>query len=115
LPAPRPDSEPGWPERERHWRRKLGRLQLGAEPLDVQLAKYRRVTWALTVVPLSIGLMFVGLFTAFGRPDLGVLIASVLVIPIVALAWFDYRVLCRRADGYEHERQQYATRRNGGS
>ena len=52
--------------------RKLGRLRLGVEPLEEQLARYRRVTWGLTAVPAVIGADVPGLFAAFGGPDVGV-------------------------------------------
>ena len=35
-----------WSVRRKTWARKLGRLRLGAEPSRIQLARYRRVTWA---------------------------------------------------------------------
>src|SRR5262245_65983849 len=39
------DLEARWRLRERYWRRKLGRLRLGVEPVQGQLRRYRRVTW----------------------------------------------------------------------
>jgi hypothetical protein len=106
-----PDSatEADWPTRERRWQRKLGRLRLGVEPLDVQLARYRQVTWMLTAVPSGIGLIILSIFTAFRRPDLGLLIAYIIVVPVVALAWFDYRRLKRLAAAYERERAEFGT------
>jgi len=109
------DREDDWGARERDWQRKLGRLRLGAEPLDEQLAKYRRVTWALTVVPLVIGLMFLALFSAFWRPDVGALIAAVLVLPIVVIAWRDFGRLKRQAADYLREREEFEGRTQGGS
>jgi hypothetical protein len=50
--------EDRWRERERAWARKLGRLRLGVEPLPDQLARYHRMTWALTLVSGTISLMF---------------------------------------------------------
>ena len=81
--------ETRWRTREQEWRRKLGRLRLGVEPLDEQLARYRRVTWALTAVPAIIAVMFLGLFTAFGRPDIGALVVVILFGP-------DHRLLVAR-------------------
>ncbi len=43
--------DPEWDDRLRYWRRKLGRLRLGVEPIPDQVARYRRVTVMLTVVP----------------------------------------------------------------
>jgi hypothetical protein len=103
-PTPTPPSEPVADEacqaRQSDWQRKLGRLRLGAEPLEVQLARYRRVTWMLTAVPLAIGLMFVALFAAFGRPGIGLIVAGILLLPIVVLAWLEYGRLARRAARY---------------
>src|SRR5690349_11455491 len=96
-----------WVERDRRWRRKLGRLKLGVEPLAEQLERYRRVTWALTVVPGIIGLMFLALFTAFRAPGTGAIVAGVLLLPIPLLAWLDYARLVRRVARYEEERRAY--------
>src|SRR3954469_8121357 len=104
------DGDEAWRERERYWRRKLGRLRLGVEPLEDQLARYRRVTWMLTAVPLAIGLMFVGLFAAFRRPDVGLVLVSVLLLPIVAVAWLDYARLRLRAGRYLRERGEHERR-----
>ena len=93
LPFPDRDPDATWKVRERYWRGKLGRLRLGVEPLEEQLARYRRVTWVLTAVPAGVALMFVGLFTAFQRPDVGGILAFVLLLPIVVFAWIDYGLL----------------------
>src|SRR4051794_7396013 len=97
METDRPRNEPvadeAWQARQRYWRRKLGRLRLGVEPLEDQLARYWRVTWMLTAVPLAIGLMFLGLFAAFERPDVGLVLASILLLPVVLIAWFDYGLL----------------------
>jgi hypothetical protein len=96
-----------WAERERYWQRKLGRLRLGAEPLAEQLERYRRVTWALTIVPGAIGLMFVALFAAFGAPVLGLTIAGLLLGPIVLFAWLEYARLRRRVRDYDRDRRRF--------
>jgi hypothetical protein len=72
------DLESRWRLRENQWRRKLGRLKLGVEPIEEQLARYRRVTWALTAVPCLLGLIFLTLFTVFGRPDIGLIFDSIM-------------------------------------
>ncbi len=95
--VPRDDA---WAARQRYWQRKLGRLRLGAEPLDVQVERYRRVTWMLTAVPLGIALMFVGLFAAFHRPLYGVVLAAILLLPVVVIAWIDFSILRLRAVRY---------------
>jgi len=99
-----------WSARLKYWRRKLRRLRLDAEPLGTQLAKYRRVTWALTAIPLVIALMFVTLFSAFGRPDVGIVLALILLAPVVAVAWIDDRLLRRRAAQYSRELAEYHRR-----
>jgi hypothetical protein len=98
-PSPDPD-----PEREARIRReqaKLGRLRLGAEPLAVQVERYRKVTWMLTAIPLGLAVFILTLFAVFGRPDIGCLVVLVLFAPVVAIAWIDFLLLKRRADQYE--------------
>jgi hypothetical protein len=92
------------PEREQDWQRRLGRLRLGAEPLDEQLARIRRVTWTLTVLTLLIGLGIFGLFAAFREPRIGLIVASLLAAPIVVLAWREDLRLVRLVARYERER-----------
>jgi hypothetical protein len=111
TPPGEPVSDEARQARQVYWQRKLGRLRLGAEPLEVQLARYRRVTWMLTAVPLAIGLMFVALFTAFGRPGIGMIVALILLLPIVLLAWLEYGLLARRAAHYAREQAEWAQRR----
>jgi hypothetical protein len=99
---PRPDD--AWAARERYWRRKLGRLRLGAEPVEAQLERYRRVTLVLTAIPVALALAFLALFTAFRRPDIGAVVALVLFGPLVAIAWIDHALLASRARAYLRER-----------
>ena len=100
--------ESRWRFRENLWRRKLGRLRLGVEPIDEQLAKYRRVTWGLTVVPSVLAVMFFTLFTVFGRPDVGLILVAVLLLPIILGAWLDYVLLSWRARRYLVEAAAYS-------
>jgi hypothetical protein len=102
-----PDLELRWRQREAWWRKKLGRLRLGVEPLAEQVTRYRRVTWALTVVPSILAIMFVALFTAFGRPDIGVVLCTIVLAPIVLFAWIDQVRLARRARRYLAELEDY--------
>lgn len=95
-----------WPQRQRQWQRKLGRLRLNAEPLDEQLDRHRRVTWALTVVPGIIGLMFLALFSAFHAPGLGLLVVGILLAPIILFAWLSHLRLARRVRAFEKERRE---------
>jgi hypothetical protein len=101
------DLETRWRLRENEWRRRLGRLRLGVEPLEEQLARYRRVTWALTVVPAALAVMFVTLFGIFGRPDIGLVFVAIVLLPIVCGAWFHYAMLAHRAGCYLAERAVY--------
>jgi hypothetical protein len=109
--ASRPGSPTDWEARQRDWGRRLGRLRLGAEPIEVQLERYRRVTWVLTAIPAFLALFFVGLFTAFGRPDIGSVLAAVLLLPVVTIAWLDYARLHGRAMGYLRELREHERRR----
>jgi hypothetical protein len=106
-PAKSSDLDARWRLRENEWRRKLGRLRLGVEPIEEQLARYRRVTWALTLIPAVLGLMFFVLFTVFGRPDIGLVLISTLVAIIGLGAWLDHALLARRAGQYLAERAEY--------
>jgi hypothetical protein len=112
MDAPRPPKEPvvdeAWEARQRYWQRKLGRLRLGVEPLPEQLARYRRVTWMLTAVSLTIALIFVSLFAAFGRPDVGLILVAIVLLPIVVLAWIEYGLLMLRVAQYTRERAMRA-------
>jgi len=95
--------ESNWRVREEYWRRKLGRIRIGVEPIDIQVERFRRVTWMLTAIPLGLATMFIALFTAFGRPDVGAILAGVLLLPIVLVAWIDFARLSRRAARYQRE------------
>jgi hypothetical protein len=109
-PSQRPHgltSNPDWPARQRYWQRKLKRLRLNAEPIEVQVARYRRVTWMLSAVACGLAAVFVALFSAFRRPDVGLVLAGVLFLPVVGLAWLDYAVLATRAERYRRERDRF--------
>jgi hypothetical protein len=90
-------------EREKFWRRRLGRLRLGAEPLSDQLERHRRSTYALSVISAIVAAMFVALFSAFRAPITGLVMASVILGPIVILAWWDFRRMERGAAEFEAE------------
>ena len=104
--------EDGWREREREWSQWLGRLRLGAEPIEDQLAKYRRVTWGLMIVPAIISVMFLTLFSVFGRPDIGFLVILILFVPMIVFAWLGYKRLERKGKAYLAERARYENERN---
>jgi hypothetical protein len=100
-----------WSERYREWARKLGRLKLGVEPLEEQLLRYQRVTWALMIVVAIIALMFLALFSVFERPDIGAIVVCLLFLPMIAFAWLGFRKLERRAAAYLAERTAYERER----
>jgi hypothetical protein len=110
-----PDSaealENSWRARQDVWRRKLGRLRLGVEPIEEQLARYRRVTWALTAVPAGLAVFFFTLFAIFGYPLVGLVVDAVLFLPIVLGAWADYGLMALRARRYSDEAERYLRER----
>ncbi len=107
TPTSLPELEAQWRLRETYWKRKLGRLRLGVEPIEDQLARYRRVTWALTAVPSIVGAMILAIFTAFGRPDVGLKFVAIILLPIVVGAWWDYSRMSARARRYRREADEY--------
>ena len=94
-----------WPERERRWRKKLGRIRLGVEPIPEQVEKYRKMTWVLTGVAGGIAAMFFALFTAFRSPWLGLAVATILFGPVIGGAWIGFKTTERRAAAYLRERE----------
>lgn len=90
-------------ERLVYWQRRLGRIRLGAEPVSEQLAKYRRVTLAISAVALGIGAIIIAILTAFRAPAIGAAVAFILFGPMIALAWWDYSRLQSRVRAYERE------------
>ena len=103
--------EATWRLREREWARKLGRLRLGVEPIDEQLARYRRVTVVLSVVPALIALMVFSLFTAFGRPDIGGIVVVILFVPMIVSSWLGYLKLKQTAVAYAAEQASFTAER----
>ncbi len=112
APAHDPILEAAWYVRQQYWQRKLGRLRLGVEPIEQQLAKYRRVTWVLTALPVLFALIFVALFAAFEHPLVGLVLVLILCVPIILLAWLDYGILCLRAGRYRAELLEYERRQS---
>ncbi len=105
------DLETRWRAREGEWAYKLGRLRLGVEPVEEQLARYRRTTWVLVIIPAIIALMFLTLFTVFGRPDIGLVVILILFLPMILLAWMDYTRLKWRAAAYLADRARFEEER----
>jgi hypothetical protein len=106
-PNPAKDRDAHWSAREAYWRRKLGRLRLGVEPIEEQLAHYRRVTWALTAVPAALGVFFFTLFAVFGYPLIGLVLDAIVLLPIVLGAWADHALMTLRARRYRAEADRY--------
>jgi hypothetical protein len=100
------ETDQDWAERERYWRARLRRLRFGVEPLAVQVEKYRKVTIVLSAVSAGIALMFLMIFSAFRRPDIGLVLIVVLFVPMISLAWLDFRTLAGRVAEYERERKK---------
>lgn len=74
----------------------------------MQVARYRRVTMMLTAIPSALAVFIIALFAAFRRADVGLVLAVVLFVPVVVIAWVDFKLLERRANQYlvelsEHE------------
>jgi hypothetical protein len=103
--------EDRWRRRRAEWARKLGRLRLGAEPIEEQLARYRRVTIGLAIVPGVMSLIFLSLFSVFGRPDIGVLIVLLFFGPIALFSWLGYRGLARKAAAFRDEEARFEAER----
>src|SRR4051794_6266091 len=108
LKPPPIETDQDWADREVYWRGKLHRLRFGAEPLSVQVERYRRTTIALTVVASVVAAMFLMIFSAFRRPEIAVIIIGILLAPMVGLAWIDFRALRGRFEAYEAERKKLA-------
>src|SRR4051794_37376753 len=94
-----------WPEREREWRKALGRLRIGVEPIGDQVEKIYRVTWVMTGISLGIAAMFIALFTAFRHPGIGLVVAGVLLGPIILFSWIGFLRLKGRAARYLREKE----------
>jgi hypothetical protein len=111
MQPPFPDLPTDWQSRRLYWRRRLGRLRLDAEPIEEQLERYRRVTWVLTAIPAFLAVFFMSLFTAFRYPGVGAVLVGFLLLPIVAIAWFDYLRLRATALAYLNEARAFERRR----
>ena len=61
----------------------------------------------IAVVPGIIALMFLTLFTVFGRPDIGFAVILILFVPMILFAWVGYARLKRRAAAYLADRARF--------
>jgi hypothetical protein len=105
------DLETRWSARRSDWVRKLGRLRLGVEPIEEQLSRYRRVTWMLTAIPGFLSAVLFTLFTVFGRPGIGVVVAALFFVPIASGAWVGDFLRERRGRRYLVELENYHSAR----
>ena len=103
--------ETRWSVRERKWAHRLGRLRLGVEPLEEQLTRLRRTTWVLSIVPGFIALIVLTLFTAFARPDIGLVVILILFAPMIVFPWVGYARLKRRTAAYHADRARFEDER----
>ena len=65
------------------------------------------VTWVLTAVPGFLSTFLFCLFAVFSRPDIGLIVAALLFLPIALGAWFGYFLLQRRGRRYLAELVDY--------
>jgi len=98
------DLAKSWPERQRLWARELGRLQIGVESIAEQVAKYRRVTVAITIVAGGIGAMILAIFLAFRAPKAGLIVSVGLLGPVIFSAWIGQWRSEARAAAYLREK-----------
>ena len=110
-PTTAEDLDAIWRAREGDWRRKLGRLRLGVEPIEEQLARYRRMTWGGTAIVAVPAAMFFILFGVFGRPGIGLVFDAIVLLPIVLVAWADYALMAFRARRFRAEEERYLRER----
>ncbi len=92
-----------WNARQAEWQRRLPRLRFGVEPIEEQLLRIRRATYVLSSVTCGIAVGIIALFSAFRRPDVGLILAGVMFVPILISAWVDDTRLHRRAAVYLRE------------
>jgi hypothetical protein len=90
--------EPAEPDGD--WQRRLGRIRLGAEPVEQQLARYRRATLVMSGIVVVIALFLLTLFAGFGRPDLGLWVAGIPAVPTLLVAWIDHLRLTSAVAAY---------------
>ena len=55
--------------------------------------------------------MFLGLFTAFGRPDIGAVVVVILFGPVIVFSWLGFKKLERRAKAYLAELARFESER----
>jgi hypothetical protein len=108
------DASANWPDRQREWRKALGRIKIGVEPIPEQVERLRLVSLVMTVVSGGIGAIFIALFTAFRHPWIGLTVAGVIVGPVIASSWIGFARLKARADRYLREKEEVDRLRGSG-
>ncbi len=91
-------------DREAYWRGKLGAIRIGAEPVEAQLRRRFLAMLVITGLTAMIGLMLLAIFVAFGRSDVGLRVAGVVILPATLWFWLDYWTLRGRVNAYRRER-----------
>ena len=91
-------------DREAYWRGKLGAIRIGAEPVEAQMRRRFLAMIVITGLTAMIGLMLLSIFVAFGRTDVGLRVAGVVILPATFWFWLDYLTLRGRVNAYRRER-----------
>jgi hypothetical protein len=74
-----------------------------------QVARNFRAMVALTGISVVVAMMFLAIFAAFGRADIGAILSGVLLGPVVVLAWLDFAILRFRAARHSPEKSDFET------
>ena len=89
------------------------RVDWAVSSLIAQTPRAARSTWNAAAadatrerLKTAVGAMFLAIFAAFGRPDVGALVVGVLLAPVIGWAWFDHARLEARAATYLRERAE---------
>ena len=90
------------------WSRKLRPILVGldSDPVERQLRRKLRATAVLSGVFGVVSLIFMGIFTGFGRGDVGLWLVGVLIGLPLGWSWLDHALLRRRVGKYLRERQR---------
>jgi len=96
------------PAREIDWQRKLRPIRVGAEPILDQLRRRFQAMLLMTGLTSMIALMMLAIFAGFGRPDVGLGVAGLIVLPVTSWIWLDYLLLRSRTFAYWRERENEA-------
>jgi hypothetical protein len=106
MPRTDPTQDQDPDARAAYWRRRLGRIKLGVEPIPEQVERHRKVAVVFSAIATGIALMFVALFSAFRQPLVGVALGLILMGPLILICWLDFLRLRSRATAYLREQEQ---------